>query len=144
MPGVKTYQRDDIVRCRARIDSILATVGVTLLAPLCTIPRTACGKAAAWEQEMIIVVGPFTPTSYDAWIEFHHQHLDAARAAGIVSDRVCRPIGEPDKLLVIQEVDDFDRFMAFMSSPEAEAMRTATPVAGEYAVVIAEELERPI
>ncbi|MGK2965571.1 MAG: hypothetical protein ACSLFM_08180 [Tepidiformaceae bacterium] len=90
-----------------------------------------------------IIMGPFTPTTYEAWRVFHYERLNTMKAAGTVSDRICRPVGDPDKLVVVQEVEDPERFIAFVASPELEATRTATPVDGEYNVLVLEEIERP-
>jgi antibiotic biosynthesis monooxygenase (ABM) superfamily enzyme len=90
-----------------------------------------------------IVVGPFQPTSFERWREFHFKHLEAIRRAGIVSDRICRPAGDSSSLVVIQEVEDLDSFMAWMASPESEEIRSDSPIEGEFNVLILEEIERP-
>jgi len=61
-----------------------------------------------------------------------------------VADRVCREVSDPANVVVIDEVEDLERFMAFFGSQEGQAMAAASPIAGPPDLLIVEELEKPI
>lgn len=88
------------------------------------------------------IIGRFTPTNYETWLKFHHGQMALIRRHGVTSDRVCRDISDPSKVVVINEVEDLDRFMAFFGSAEGQAMAAASPIEGPPEVWMVEEIER--
>jgi lactam utilization protein B len=89
------------------------------------------------------IIGQFTPTDFETWREFHGRQLELVKRHGVVSDRICRDISDPAKVVVITEVEDLDRFMAFFGSAEGQAMAAASPIVGQPQILMVEELERP-
>jgi heme-degrading monooxygenase HmoA len=90
------------------------------------------------------IVGRFRPENYEAWRAFHGRHLDLVTSAGVVSDRICRDVEDPERIVVIVEVDDFERYAAFAASPEFQAMAQSSPVVGDVEFMTAEVIEQPV
>ncbi len=69
-----------------------------------------------------LLIVPLTPTDYEEWCEHHGRQLERMRGAGAVSDRICRDVSDPTKLVIVVEIDDIDRYLAASASPEGREL----------------------
>ncbi|MFN0096366.1 MAG: hypothetical protein ACKVVT_16520 [Dehalococcoidia bacterium] len=72
-----------------------------------------------------------TPTDFDAW---HRAHLAGVtrfgRAMGLVLETIYRDHDDPRTVVIVQVVEDIDRFRAVIASPEFQETVAAAPIDG--------------
>jgi quinol monooxygenase YgiN len=83
-----------------------------------------------------------TPTDYEAWHELHLGQVENMKGATVKSDTLYRDQSDGKSLVVVQEVEDVEAFMAFFSSPELQKIIEEAPIEAPPEMWICDELER--
>ena len=79
---------------------------------------------------------------FDAWWAVFRSHENAHETSGLRLLDVWRNLDEPNEVFFLFDVEDRDRALAFMSTPEAaEAGRVSGVLEGDYRFVTS--VERP-
>lgn len=72
-------------------------------------------------------------SSFERWREVFRSHEEAHREAGLILEYVWRDADDPNTVRFLFRVEDIEKVMAFMSTPEAaDAANRAGVLDGEY------------
>jgi hypothetical protein len=85
-----------------------------------------------------------TPTDYDAWHALHDQYLEHWKTAGVRSELICRDRDDPETVVIIQEVEDLDRMVEFLESPEIREAMGAAPIQSMPQIWFLDDVEHAV
>jgi len=88
---------------------------------------------------MTTIVVRVEPDDPDAWYADHMAQVENFRAAGVTSEVMLRDVNQPNARVGILEVEDAERFFAFLRAPGSEG-----PAKYQPTMWVLEEIERTI
>jgi hypothetical protein len=80
-------------------------------------------------------------TSYATWRQAYDRFVDVRRQAGVIADRVRRPVGKPDAIVIdldFGSVDEARAFLAFLEREVWSSPERAPGLAGRPRTLITE------
>ncbi len=76
----------------------------------------------------------------DQWLRVFNSHAEFHKEAGLVDCRLLRDVDDPYTVTCMFRVEDVDKALAFIRTPEAEQGKTDSGVIGEPEAIWLEDL----
>lgn len=91
---------------------------------------------------MTTIIFRVTPTDYEAWYKGHVSEVENMKNASVTSDTIYRDRSDGKSIVLVQQVDDIDKMMAFFNSPELQKAIAEAPIEAPPEVWILDEVEQ--